>query len=149
MNPFKKFSLLETIIAVALLALLAAIVLPRRAQAQPYVTNPAAPYFGAPQYNSAYPSPLKPAQTLNNQYNAGILAGNLAAIALTNANAGTFSNTVSFGTNIYSSPPIMLYTLVGLSTNQVVASAVTPTNFVVMITGTNNVGIINWAAIGH
>ena len=150
MQFFKKFSLLETVIAVAILAIAAAFILPRVTQAQPYITNSASPYFGAPQYNSAFPSPLKPAQTLANQYASGTLAGSLSPIWFTNSTAGGFTNTAqSFGTNIYSSPPIMIFSLMGDSTNQVTSYNATPTNFIVVLSGTNSTCVLTWEATGH
>jgi len=147
MKFIKKFSLLETIIAVAVLALLAAIVLPRIAKAQPYFTN-SSPIYGAQTYNQTLPTPINPAVTLANQYAAGTLVGSFLGGQDSAYAAGFYTFTNMFATNIYTAPPIMVYTIIGGGTNAIASSTVTTTNFTFTTTGTNGV-TINWEATGH
>ncbi|MDE2104422.1 MAG: hypothetical protein KGL39_44700 [Patescibacteria group bacterium] len=136
----KHLTLLETLVAVAILALVAAFILPRVAKAQPYFTNTTAnrlPYT----YQDNLPTPLQPSVKLATQYGAGLLAG-----LCVSSTDGTVTNT--FGTNIFSTPPIIVFSLASTihGTNAYVAS-VTTSNFVI------NAGLAavtnSWIAIGH
>ena len=114
-------------------------------QAQPYFTN-SAPQSGAYQYNQNYTQPLKPSQTLAQQYQAGILAGTIAA-------APTFLLTNSFSTNIYTTTPVVTAngsssaSQTVCSTNVVTIVSTSTTNFVLQTSVTNQT--VYWISIGH
>lgn len=145
----KKFTLVETILCAIAIAILGALIIPNmlpKIQAQPYYTNTSGQAPGAWQYNQSYPTPLKPSQTLANQYAAGTLAGYIP----TNSTPFYFV-TNSFTTNIFSAPP---FVVVSADTNGIPATnnvaricATTTSNFVCQVLATN-CGIY-WEATGH
>lgn len=140
MNPKRNFSLLSVMFVFATIAILAAILLPRLAKAQPYGTNIAG--YGVHQFNDSLIQPLAPSRTLAEQLARGINCGKCVTTT-----DGTVTNT--FSTNyVYSAPPIVVCTQTGtlMSTTNAVVS-VTTTNFVLRssIASLTN----NWIAIGQ
>lgn len=135
------FSLVELMIVIAIIALFAALMLPRVAQAQPYFTNATAA-SGPFQYNDALTPPAQPSQVIARQSLAGIQSGFVVTTA-----DGTVTNT--FSTNcIYTAPPIVVTRQRGkptTTTSNIIV--VTTSNFVINVgtpTSTND-----FYAIGH
>jgi len=119
--------------------------MPREVKAQPYFTN-SAPQAGAYQYNQNFTQLLQPSRTLAQQYQAGILAGTIAA-------APTFLLTNSFSTNIYTTAPIVTAngsssaSQTVCSTNVVTIVSTSTTNFVLQTSVTNQT--VYWMSVGH
>lgn len=115
------------------------------AKCQPYFTN-SSPQTGAYQYNQSYAQPLQPSKTLAQQYQAGILAGSFTP-------SPWFFLTNTFPTNIYTTAPIINANGSGsasqaaCATNIVTVLSVTPTNFVLQCSVSNQT--VYWQAIGH
>ncbi len=132
-NFYKFAGGLAALLLVAILIAFAAF----KARAQQYYTNSGGPAFGAYQYNQGYSTPLFPSRTLATQYAAGIITGYLPA---------GVTNVAAFGTNIYSTPPIINWAPTTNATVYLVS--VTTTNFTLYVSPTNNANIY-WEAVGH
>jgi type II secretory pathway pseudopilin PulG len=141
---YKKggFSLLQIIIVIALLAVLAALTMPK-AQAQPYFTN-ANTIYGAQGYNNNLATPLKPSATLAAQYASGTLAGVIPPGSFVAGNGGFYTNT--FGTNLYSVAPFVIVSS-SITNNTPAVTSVTTSNCVIQANNTN--ATFYWEATGH
>ena len=133
------FSLVQMLIIVAILALLAVFVLPK-VHAQPFPATNAAnqSISGVPSYQDNLSTPLRPSAVMSRQLESGVLAGSQAA---TNT-----ANVISFGTNIYSTAPVVVV-CTSSPTNVAALTAVTRTN--ITVATSYNANTIYWHAVGH
>ena len=141
-----QFSNLQRCATVFAVSIFVSMVAEYQAHAQPYFTNSASgSFFGAQQYNQAFPNPVQPSQTLARQYSAGINTFSL--------NSGIYTyQTNSFATNYtYSALPAVMVSQYGAAstlaqTNNVIS--ITTTNCIIWFGGLTNVNY-SIIAIGH